>query len=127
MAEPDNDLPLMRLSGITRKFQTRNSFLEILNHVDFDIYSGETIAIVGASGIGKSTFLQIIGTLDRPDAGEILFQNTDLLSLKDEKLAAFRNRNIGFVFQFHHLLQGFSALENVMVPCLLNNYGKKST
>ncbi len=117
--------PMVRLAGISRKFKTNTSFLQVLRDVDFDIYRGETVAVVGSSGIGKSTLLHIIGTLDRPDEGKIVFEDSDLFSLDDENLAAFRNRKIGFVFQFHHLLQGFSALENVMLPCLLDNQGKK--
>ena len=94
--------------------------LEILSDVDFNIYKGDTIAIVGNSGIGKSTLLHIIGTLDKPDKGEILFMGQELFSMEEEKLALFRNTKIGFVFQFHHLLQGFTAAENVMIPCMLN-------
>jgi lipoprotein-releasing system ATP-binding protein len=84
-----------------------------------------TLAVVGASGIGKSTLLNIIGTLDRPDKGQIVFQGRNLLSLKDDQLAALRNKRIGFVFQFHYLLQGFSAMENVMIPGLIAKKSKK--
>ncbi len=83
------------------------------------------MAVVGASGIGKSTLLNIIGTLDRPDQGEVFFQGHNLLSLKDDQLASFRNERIGFVFQFHYLLQGFTAVENVMVPGLIARKSKK--
>ncbi len=99
--------------------------LEILNNVDFNIYKGDTIAIVGNSGIGKSTLLHIIGTLDKPDKGKIFFLGQELFSMEDEKLALFRNTEIGFVFQFHHLLQGFTAAENVMIPCMLNRKKKQ--
>ena len=99
--------------------------LEILNNVNFNIYKGDTIAIVGNSGIGKSTLLHIIGTLDKPDKGKIFFMGKELFSMGDEKLAFFRNTKIGFVFQFHHLLQGFTATENVMIPCMLNKKKKQ--
>jgi len=117
--------PLMRLRSVSKGFNTKDEKIEILNQVDFDIYKGQTIAVVGASGIGKSTFLHVIGTLDRPDSGSLFFQDCDLLSMNDEKLARFRNKKIGFVFQFHHLLSGFTALENVMIPCMISRVSRK--
>jgi lipoprotein-releasing system ATP-binding protein len=102
------------------------SKIEILKQACFDIFKGETIAITGASGIGKSTLLNIIGTLDRPDKGRVFFRNKDILSWNDEKIAEFRNRKIGFVFQFHYLIQGLTALENVMVPGLIARKNKKT-
>ncbi|MFO7883656.1 MAG: ABC transporter ATP-binding protein [Desulfobacteraceae bacterium] len=117
--------PLMRLRSVSKGFNTKEEKIEILNQVDFDIYKGQTIAVVGASGIGKSTFLHVIGTLDRPDSGSLFFQDCDLLSMNDEKLARFRNKKIGFVFQFHHLLSGFTALENVMIPCMISRIPRK--
>ena len=78
------------------------------------------VAIVGASGVGKSTLLHVLGTLERPDDGEVLFNGESVFTYDDEKLAAFRNRTIGFVFQFHHLLAEFDALENTMMPALIN-------
>jgi lipoprotein-releasing system ATP-binding protein len=86
---------------------------------------GETIGIVGASGIGKSTLLHVLGTLDRPDAGKLEYSGKDVLILDDNRLARFRNRTIGFVFQFHHLLPEFSALENTMMPAMIGGAGKK--
>lgn len=110
----------MALEGISKGFDTKTARIDILNHVNFNIFQGDTIAVVGASGIGKSTLLHIIGTLDRPDHGRLFFGDDDLFSLDSEALARFRNKSIGFVFQFHHLLRGFTAMENVMIPCLID-------
>lgn len=93
--------------------------LQVLRDVCVDIHQGEVVSIVGPSGAGKTTLLQIIGTLDKPDSGSIIFNGTDVLKLKGCELAHFRNRNIGFVFQFHQLLPEFTALENVAMPALL--------
>ena len=93
--------------------------LQVLRDVCVDIHQGEVVSIVGPSGAGKTTLLQIIGTLDKPDSGSIIFNGTDVLKLKGRELAHFRNRNIGFVFQFHQLLPEFTALENVAMPALL--------
>ena len=98
--------------------------LKVLKGIDLTISQGEIVAIVGASGAGKTTLLQIMGTLDKPDSGEIYYKNININKLKDKELAVFRNRNIGFVFQFHQLLPEFTALENVMIPTLI---GKKKT
>lgn len=116
MADP----PLIQLNGVSRFFGSKTAALDILRQADLTIQQGETIAIVGASGIGKSTLLNIIGTLDKPDEGSLLFSGEQILGYNDEKLAAFRNKNIGFVFQFHYLLQGFTAVENVMLPGLIS-------
>lgn len=116
---------LMRLTQITKKFGTPPDVINILDESEFTITRGMTLAVVGASGIGKSTLLNIIGTLDRPDKGQIVFQGRNLLSMKDDQLAALRNKQIGFVFQFHYLLQGFSAMENVMIPGLIAKKSKK--
>lgn len=93
--------------------------LEVLKGIDFNLRKGEIVSILGASGAGKTTFLQILGTLDRPDHGEIFYNNINVFNLSDQKLARFRNREIGFVFQFHHLLPEFSALENVCIPAFI--------
>lgn len=90
--------------------------LHVLNGVDIQINQGEIVSIAGSSGAGKSTLLHILGTLDRPDAGKIFLENTEVSALKGKRLAAYRNEHIGFVFQFHHLLPEFSAVENVSVP-----------
>ena len=99
----------------------RKSFgpLEVLKGIDLTINRGEVVSIVGKSGAGKTTLLQILGTLDRPDGGSLYINKVDVLALKDRELSDFRNRHIGFVFQFHQLLPEFSALENVMMPALI--------
>ncbi len=99
----------------------RKSFgaLEVLRGVDLHVGKGEVISIVGPSGAGKTTLLQLIGTLDRPTSGSILFNGQNLSGLSDKELATFRNKHIGFVFQFHQLLPEFTALENVMIPALI--------
>lgn len=99
--------------------------LSVLKGVDLQIGAGELVSIVGASGAGKSTLLHIIGSLDRPDSGEVLIDNVPLFSLKDKELSQFRNRNIGFVFQFHHLLPEFTAMENVLMPALIQGKARK--
>lgn len=99
--------------------------LQILKGVDLEVKAGEIIAIVGASGAGKSTLLHIIGTLDKPDAGEVKLNNTDVHSLNQKRLSSFRNEHIGFIFQFHHLLPEFTALENVCIPGYIARKPKK--
>ena len=99
--------------------------LEVLKGVDLHIKSSEVISIVGSSGAGKTTLLTILGTLDKPTSGEILFNNQNITSLNEKKLAAFRNQHIGFVFQFHHLLPEFTALENICIPAFINKTSKK--
>lgn len=93
--------------------------LQVLRDVCVDIQHGEVVTIVGPSGAGKTTLLQIIGTLDKPESGKVLYDGVDVLSLKSNALAHFRNKNIGFVFQFHHLLAEFNSLENVAIPALI--------
>lgn len=95
------------------------SQLEILRGIDFMVQSSEVVAVIGSSGSGKSTLLHLLGALDRPSSGTVRVGGEDVALMDDSALADLRNRRIGFVFQFHHLLQGFSALENVMIPCLL--------
>lgn len=99
--------------------------LSVLKGVDLHIGAGELVSIVGASGAGKSTLLHIIGSLDRPDFGNVLIDNVSLFDLKDKELSQFRNRNIGFVFQFHHLLPEFTAMENVLMPALIQGKARK--
>ncbi len=98
--------------------------LQVLKGIDLEIKKGEILSIVGRSGAGKTTFLQILGTLSRPDSGEILFENQNVSQFKDKQLASFRNNNIGFVFQFHHLLPEFTALENVCIPAFIGKMAK---
>ena len=99
--------------------------LEVLKGVDLHIRESEVVSIVGSSGAGKTTLLTILGTLDKASSGEILFNNINITSLSEKKLAAFRNQHIGFVFQFHHLLPEFTALENVCIPAFINKASKK--
>lgn len=93
--------------------------LQVLKGISLKIDKGEIISIVGPSGAGKTTFLQILGTLSRPNSGKLLFENNEINTLRDRQMAAFRNKNIGFVFQFHHLLPEFTALENVCIPAFI--------
>jgi lipoprotein-releasing system ATP-binding protein len=106
---------MLRASGIQKSY----SALPVLKNVDLEIKKGEVVAIVGASGAGKSTLLHIIGTLDVPDHGKVFLNDVDVFSQSSKNLAAFRNRSIGFVFQFHNLLPEFTALENAMMPGLI--------
>ena len=106
---------MIQTEGITKSFGA----LQVLKGIDLTINKGEVVAIVGPSGAGKTTLLQIIGTLDAPDSGRLVINGTETRRLGDKELAAFRNRNIGFVFQFHQLLPEFTALENVMIPALI--------
>lgn len=106
---------MIELQGITRSFGS----LQVLKGIDLTIDKGEVVSIVGPSGAGKTTLLQIMGTLDKPDMGRILLNGTEINRLKERELAAFRNREIGFVFQFHQLLPEFTALENVTIPALI--------
>src|SRR5690606_35135696 len=99
--------------------------LEVLKGVNLEVKQGEIISIVGSSGAGKTTFLQLLGTLDQANEGQILYDDVDITNLNTNKLAQFRNENIGFVFQFHHLLPEFTALENVCMPALIKGDSKK--
>ncbi len=111
--------PLVSVQNVTKTFQHEGRSLEVLKGIDLDIGSGEMVTIVGPSGAGKSTLLHLIGTLDLPTEGRILYGGQDVTRLGSSDLAEFRNRSIGFVFQFHHLLPEFTALENVMMPGLI--------
>ena len=117
----DKTESIIHLKSASKGFYSKEARIDILENSDFSINKGETVAIVGASGIGKSTLLNILGTLDKPDKGSLIFKGKDLFLLKDTELAKFRNKNIGFVFQFHHLLAGFTALENVAIPCMIKS------
>jgi lipoprotein-releasing system ATP-binding protein len=111
---------LIKATNIHRKFLIgRNDYLEVLKGISLEITQAEVIAIVGPSGAGKSTLLHILGLLDRPSDGELFFEGENVFALKDETLARLRNQKIGFIFQFHHLLPEFTALENVMMPALI--------
>ena len=112
---------MIQLHGITKSFGS----LQVLRGIDLQVNRGEVVAIVGPSGAGKTTLLQIMGTLDRPDEGEVIIDGENVSRLSATKIAHFRNKNIGFVFQFHQLLPEFTALENVMIPALIGGTGKK--
>lgn len=111
---------MIRTTGITKAYGD----LKVLKGIEIQIEDKEVVSIVGASGAGKTTLLQIIGTLDKPDSGNVYFDNTDVSRLKAKALASFRNSNIGFVFQFHQLLPEFTALENVCIPAYIAGSGK---
>jgi len=113
---------MIKLTGIEKSYGS----LKVLKGIDLEIPEGEVIAICGASGAGKSTLLHIMGTLDHPDKGEVLFDNSSVFALNDQELSLFRNRNIGFVFQFHHLLPEFTAVENVALPAMIAGESKKN-
>jgi lipoprotein-releasing system ATP-binding protein len=113
-----NDIVLEGID-IHKSFQTGVETLHVLKGVDIRIKRGEMVSVVGASGVGKSTLLHILGALDRPTKGKVRLDSTDVFALNDKRLAHFRNKTVGFVFQFHHLLPEFSALENVMMPRLI--------
>ncbi len=117
--------PLISARNLNKSFSNSGASIDILKDADFELKAGETVAITGASGIGKSTLLHILGTLERPDSGSLLFEGNNVFNFDDVKLAKFRNKSIGFVFQFHHLLSEFSAIENVMMPALINRQTKK--
>lgn len=112
---------MIQTEGITKSFGP----LQVLKGIDLEIKAGEMVAIAGPSGAGKTTFLQIAGTLSRPDSGSVIINGQNTSRMDDAKLAAFRNQSIGFVFQFHHLLPEFTALENVCIPAYIARRSKK--
>jgi lipoprotein-releasing system ATP-binding protein len=115
---------LVQSRGLKKSFKVGDDYLEVLRGLNFSIMKGEMLGIVGVSGAGKSTLLHIIGALDRPTEGDVIFNSQGIFKMTDIQLAEFRNRKIGFVFQFHHLLPEFTALENVMMPVLISKKGK---
>ena len=115
----NRELPPARAAGICRWFATPDGRLEVLRGIDWTARRGETSAIVGASGVGKSTFLHIVGGLDAPSAGQIFWEERSPYDLSEEARARYRNRTVGFVFQFHHLLPEFTAEENVALPLII--------
>jgi len=108
--------PVVSIRALRKSFASGEAELHVLRGIDIEISAGEMVAVVGASGVGKSTLLQIIGGLERPTSGGVYYDDTDIFGLGDTGLARFRNTNIGFVFQFHHLLPEFTAMENVLIP-----------
>ena len=119
----NNGAPLLQVRELYKHFGSGERRVEVLRGIDLTITAQESIAVVGASGVGKSTLLHILGTLERPSAGEVSYEGVNVFSFPELQLAAYRNRTIGFVFQFHHLLSEFTALENSMLPALI---GRKS-
>lgn len=116
---------LVSIRGLCKSYGLGGSQVDVLKGIDLEIAKGSTVALVGASGAGKSTLLHILGAIDRPSSGEVLYCGEGLFNRSDSMLAEFRNRNIGFVFQFHHLLPEFTALENVSLPALIACKGRK--
>ncbi len=118
-AENSRPEPLLQVSNICKHYLSGGNRIDILKNASFELFSGEAVGVVGASGIGKSTFLHLIGTLEPPNQGRLLFEGKDVFGLSSNALAKLRNESIGFVFQFHHLLPEFSTLENTMMPLLI--------
>ncbi len=119
-----NSGALIRVENLRKEFPKRGGVLQVLKGVSFTVGRGEMLGVVGISGAGKTTLLQIVGTLDRATSGTVAYDGRDVSGLPDDALAAFRNRTVGFVFQFHHLLPEFDARENVMLPCLIAGKGR---
>ncbi len=116
-ARPNNGASAaIRIENLRKSYDLNGKTIEVLKGVDLELSPGERVSIVGKSGVGKSTFLHVLGTLDRPSSGKIFYDGEEVFRFNDRRLARFRNRTIGFVFQFHYLLPDFSALENVMIP-----------
>jgi lipoprotein-releasing system ATP-binding protein len=113
------------IRNLSKSYYLNGKEIPVLKDITFDIKSGDLISLIGPSGAGKSTFLHVLGTLDTPTAGSIFYDNRSFKSLSDTQMAAFRNASIGYVFQFHHLMSEFSALENVMIPLLMRREKKQ--
>lgn len=118
---------IIKTSGLTKEYQiSKTETLKVLKGIDTEIYEGEVISIVGPSGAGKSTLLHLIGTLDKPSSGEVIFDGENISRLSSNELAKFRNTRIGFIFQFHHLLPEFTAIENVCIAAMISGKSMKS-
>src|SRR3990172_2206080 len=117
---------MIRVKDLTKTYTTPGGSVEVLKGITFDIGRAEMIAIVGPSGAGKSTLMHILGALDKPTSGTIHYGAQDIFSLKNDRLAHFRNKTVGFVFQFHHLLPEFTALENTMMPAFIAGMSEES-
>ena len=116
--------PLIQARALVKGYRTAAGYVSVLEGVDLDVAEGEMLAIIGASGVGKSTLLHVLGGLDRPDSGTVTVAGEDVFALPERRLRGFRNRTIGFVFQFHHLLPEFTALENVRCRCASRGRGE---
>ena len=110
------DAPIVEVDGLAKSYRTPNGDIAVLRGLSLSVARGEMVAVVGASGVGKSTLLHVLGGLDRAERGAVRVAGSDITAMTDDELVAFRNRHVGFVFQFHHLLPEFTALENVMMP-----------
>ena len=117
----------IQVQNLFKSYGNGSKRVEVLKGMDLTFSQGERAAIVGASGVGKTTLLHILGTLDRPTSGKVFYEGKDIYALNEKELTFFRNREIGFVFQFHHLLPEFNALENTMMPCLIQGIPKKES
>ena len=115
----DNSTPLLRIADLHKAYKKGRALIHVLQGANFDVHKGDMVSVVGASGAGKSTLLHLLGTLDAPDQGDIVYNGASLTGMSSAQLADFRNAELGFVFQFHHLLPEFTALENVMMPALI--------
>lgn len=115
---------LLEVQDLCKSYGNGESRVDVLKGVSIRLHKGETVALLGASGAGKSTLMHILGALDRPTSGSVRYEGADIFAKSESQLASFRNRSIGFVFQFHHLLPEFTALENVMMPALINGTSK---
>ncbi len=124
--QSDAPMPLVLVDNLERSFNMGQQTVHVINGITMCIQRGEMVSIIGASGAGKSTLLHILGTLDRPTAGEVLFEGKNMFKASETALASFRNRRIGFVFQFHHLLPEFTALENAYLPALIEKIPKET-
>lgn len=118
-------MPMLILEAVHKSFTHHGNLIEVLKGIDLSLYEGESVAIMGASGVGKSTLLNIMGSLDPPTQGLVRFEGKDVYAMDSTTLSRFRNRQIGFVFQFHHLLPELNALENAMMPALIARYPKE--
>ncbi|MBN1351595.1 ABC transporter ATP-binding protein [candidate division KSB1 bacterium] len=119
------EIPILETKHLEKSYWVGRSRLPVLKGLDIEIKAGEIVAIIGPSGVGKSTLLHLLGALDRPSRGKVLIQGVDIFRYNDEQLAIFRNRTVGFVFQFHHLLPEFTALENIAMPALMARVPQK--
>lgn len=122
-----NDTHILISDSLVKTYQSNDNKLEILRSVSIEISINKISVIIGASGAGKSTLLHLLGGLDRPDSGRVLFKDENIFNLNDDRLAKFRNKNAGFVFQFHHLLPEFTALENVAIPLMISGKSFESS
>jgi lipoprotein-releasing system ATP-binding protein len=118
---------ILQVKGLYKHFGSGERRVDVLRGIDLTLEGQESIAVVGASGVGKSTLLHILGTLERPSDGEVTYEGVNIFDFQEQQLAAYRNRTIGFVFQFHHLLSEFTALENCMLPALIGRKNKKES